>query len=112
MLPLLNSELIRCFSTFAERGGDIPVYAVASSNVLLKFTSILSLPFALLRHAMQRLTVTATTSSPSLFVSGPAGFMQAYRSFDQHQSQRKWFRTLFIGFSRYLWFVHADLIDT
>lgn len=81
-----------------------PTYAVLSTSVLLKFTSALSLPSITFLHFLRRL-LSSSSSPTSLLINSPSQYQQARLSFDQHQSQWRWFRSLFVTFSRYLWFV-------
>ncbi|GAA5873658.1 hypothetical protein JCM1840_002993 [Sporobolomyces johnsonii] len=83
-----------------------PVFTVRSTNVLAKYTSILLLPLAVAQHAIE--TVISRRRSSSLFLSSMAQYRAARQSFDAHQSQTRWFRTLFVTASRYLWYVQAD----
>ncbi|ORY76926.1 putative deacetylase LmbE-like domain-containing protein [Leucosporidium creatinivorum] len=80
-----------------------PIFAVLSTSVLLKFTSLLSLPSFTILHFLRRLL--PSTSPTSLLINSLSQYRQARLSFDQHQSQWRWFRSLFVTFSRYLWFV-------
>lgn len=74
-----------------------------STSILLKYTSFLSLQSTLIQHFLRR---TFSSAEPtSLLINSPIQYRQARRSFDQHQSQWRWFRELFVTFSRYLWFV-------
>ncbi|GAA5845118.1 hypothetical protein JCM3766R1_004442 [Sporobolomyces carnicolor] len=83
----------------------VPVYAVRSSNVIAKYTSLSLVPFALLKHV-----VVERSTTSSLFVSSFEQFQRARRSFAAHQSQARWFRTLFVHSSRYLWYVQVDRV--
>ena len=78
-----------------------PVYLVSSTDVLSKYTSLLSLPFVLLHHRLRG-------RSTSLVVNSPSQYLRTRVSFAQHESQARWFRSLFILFSRYLWFVQLE----
>ncbi|GAA5876710.1 hypothetical protein JCM8547_002025 [Rhodosporidiobolus lusitaniae] len=82
-----------------------PVFAVHSTNLLAKFSSFLFLPVAVARHFARR-----TGSSSSLFINSWAQYRQTRRSFSAHASQARWFRTLFVSFSRYLWFVRLERV--
>lgn len=86
----------------------IPVYSVRSSNVVAKYTSLLLLPFALLKHFISSTLQSSSTSS--LFVNSFDGYARARKSFEAHQSQKRWFRTLFVSASRYLWYVQIDRV--
>ncbi|BGP26183.1 Putative electron transfer flavoprotein subunit [Rhodotorula toruloides] len=74
-----------------------PVYMVESTPVLAKYTSLVLLLF----HAIRSILSPST----ALFVNSPLQYLQTRRSFDAHQSQKRWFRELFVSFSRYLWYV-------
>ncbi|GAA5848925.1 hypothetical protein JCM5353_000168 [Sporobolomyces roseus] len=87
---------------------ETPVYSVRSSNVLAKYTSLLLLPFALLKHFLSSTLQSSSTSS--LFVSSFDHYARARQSFKAHQSQSRWFRTLFVSASRYLWYVQVDRV--
>ncbi|GAA5917647.1 hypothetical protein JCM8208_006173 [Rhodotorula glutinis] len=80
-----------------------PLYAVESTSVLAKYTSVLLLPLAL----FSRLVPSPSPSSPStaLFINSLAQYRATRRSFAAHESQAVWFRTLFVSASRYLWWV-------
>ncbi|GAA5881124.1 hypothetical protein JCM16303_004804 [Sporobolomyces ruberrimus] len=88
---------------------SIPVYAIRSSNTLAKYSSLVLLPFALIKHSLVAILGPSTTSS-SLFVSSFESFRRARESFAAHESQSRWFRTLFVATSRYLWYVQVDEI--
>ncbi|GAA5977454.1 hypothetical protein JCM10908_004984 [Rhodotorula pacifica] len=81
----------------------IPVYALQSTNVLAKFTSLLLLPPLLLRRTL----FADNVDGSAYFVSSFRRYRLALASFHAHRSQARWFRTLFIYFSRYLWYVDA-----
>lgn len=74
-----------------------PVYMVESTPLFAKYTSLVLLPFHTIR--------TVLSPSTALFVNTPRQYLQTRRSFDAHQSQKRWFRELFVSFSRYLWYV-------
>ncbi|GAA5902918.1 N-acetylglucosaminylphosphatidylinositol deacetylase [Sporobolomyces salmoneus] len=86
-----------------------PVYSVRSANVIAKYTSLLLLPFAFVKHLLSA-SLLPSKSSPSLFVSSFDSFSVARASFAAHESQSRWFRTLFINASRYLWYVQVDRV--
>ncbi|GAA5997692.1 hypothetical protein JCM5350_003987 [Sporobolomyces pararoseus] len=92
----------------AELG--IPVYSIRSANMIAKYTSLALLPFAFVKHLVSNLFFPSTRSS-SLFVSSFDSFALARASFAAHQSQSRWFRTLFINASRYLWYVQLDRVS-
>ncbi|KAJ8292767.1 Electron transfer flavoprotein subunit beta [Rhodotorula toruloides] len=71
-----------------------PVYMVESTPLFAKYTSLVLLPFHTIR--------TILSPSTALFVNTPRQYLQTRRSFDAHQSQKRWFRELFVSFSRYL----------
>ncbi|BGP50133.1 hypothetical protein JCM10450v2_006044 [Rhodotorula kratochvilovae] len=93
------SDISRADPTFP------PVYAVASTSLLAKYTSALLLPFTLL----QRLLSTSPADS-ALFISSLSQYRATRRSFDAHQSQAVWFRSLFVSFSRYLWWIELRTV--
>ncbi|GAA5922720.1 hypothetical protein JCM1841_001118 [Sporobolomyces salmonicolor] len=82
-----------------------PVFTVRSTNVLAKYTSVLLLPVAVVQHALD---VVISRRRTSLFLSSIAQYRTTRQSFAAHQSQTRWFRTLFVTASRYLWYVQAD----
>ncbi|GAA6031442.1 hypothetical protein JCM8097_005661 [Rhodosporidiobolus ruineniae] len=81
-----------------------PSFAVSSTSVLTKFTSLLLLPLVLLRHLLR------ADESGALFVNSWRQYLETHRSFAAHASQARWFRTLFVTFSRYLWYVELKRI--
>ncbi|GAA5948155.1 hypothetical protein JCM3775_003141 [Rhodotorula graminis] len=81
-----------------------PVYAVESTSVLAKYTSLVLLPLALLARLLPSSSPSSSPSS-ALFVNSLAQYRATRRSFAAHESQAVWFRTLFVGCSRYLWWV-------
>lgn len=99
-LSLTSERLSR--SALARSDPSFPrVFAVQSTSVLAKYTSLLLLPFTLL----QRVWPSSSRSRDALFVNSLAQYRATRRSFDAHQSQAVWFRSLFVSFSRYLWWV-------
>ncbi|GAA5919630.1 hypothetical protein JCM6882_006882 [Rhodosporidiobolus microsporus] len=83
-----------------------PTFAVRSTFVAFKFTSFLLLPVVLAKHA----AYGAGQRSASLFVNSWRQYGRARASFDAHASQARWFRSLFVTFSRYLWFVEVERV--
>lgn len=81
-----------------------PVYTLHSTPLVPKYCSLFSLPFALASHFL-------SPTPSSLFVNGPSGYAQARESFGAHASQARWFRTLFVSFSRYLWFCELVKVE-
>ena len=77
-----------------------PLFMVSSTDLLSKYSSVLSLPFVIIDRLRG--------PSSSLIVNSPAQYLQARVSFAHHKSQARWFRSLFILFSRYLWFLRLD----
>ncbi|POY71692.1 hypothetical protein BMF94_5284 [Rhodotorula taiwanensis] len=90
-------------SALTRRAALPPVFAVRSTSVLTKFTSILLLPLVLLR----RLVARSAVPEKAVFVNSWRQYTTTLESFGAHKSQATWFRTLFIYFSRYLWYVDA-----
>lgn len=78
---------------------------VHSTSILSKFTSLLSLPPTLLKSYLH------PTPFASVFVSTREGYWKARESFGQHSSQSRWYRTLFMLFSRYLWIVELRDVE-
>lgn len=72
---------------------------IHSTNLLSKFSSLLSLPPTLLTSYF------FPHSSASVFISDMTGYQKARESFGAHESQSRWYRSLFVLFSRYLWVV-------
>lgn len=87
----------------AQTGRYPPLYAVESTNLIAKFTSVLLLPYVLVGHAL----LATGGRETAIFVSSFRQYRLALASFHAHQSQARWFRTLFIYCSRYLWYVKA-----
>ncbi|GAA6063404.1 hypothetical protein JCM10212_005471 [Sporobolomyces blumeae] len=87
----------------------IPVYAVRSTDILSKYTSIALLPLALLRHVAAT-SLSRSRRDSSLFLNSFEQFAIARRSFGAHASQARWFRTLFVSASRYLWYIELERI--
>ncbi|KAL8290567.1 hypothetical protein RQP46_002825 [Phenoliferia psychrophenolica] len=83
-----------------------PIFLISSTDLLSKYSSLLSLPFVLLERQFPLLRGPRLPSS--LFINSPTQYLQARVSFAQHESQKRWFRSLFILFSRYLWFVNLE----
>lgn len=83
-------------------------FAVHSTGVLAKFTALLLLPLAVLQQLLH--TTLDSSASSSLFINTWRDYLQTRRSFAAHKSQTRWFRTLFVSFSRYLWFVRLDRV--
>ncbi|GAA6058348.1 hypothetical protein JCM3770_005845 [Rhodotorula araucariae] len=77
-----------------------PLYAVSSTSLLAKYTSALLLPVSVLQRLLP-----FSPSADALFVSSVRQYRSTRCSFDAHQSQAIWFRSLFVSFSRYLWWV-------
>ncbi|GAA5860742.1 hypothetical protein JCM3774_006271 [Rhodotorula dairenensis] len=90
----------------AQTGRYPPIYAVQSTNVLAKFTSVLLLPYVVVSHTL----LASNRDETAIFVSSLRQYRAALASFHAHQSQARWFRTLFIYFSRYLWYVTATRV--
>jgi N-acetylglucosaminylphosphatidylinositol deacetylase len=88
---------------------SVPIYSVRSASVIAKYTSLALLPFALVKHLVVSISSPAMRSS-SLFVSSVDTFALARESFAAHESQARWFRTLFVNASRYLWYVQVDRV--
>ncbi|GAA5838631.1 hypothetical protein JCM11251_003246 [Rhodosporidiobolus azoricus] len=85
-----------------------PTFAVLSSNMLAKYTSVVLLPVVLVDRFVRSVV---GKESRSLFINSWAQYRQTRRSFDAHASQARWFRTLFVSFSRYLWFVEVESLS-
>ncbi|GAA6024492.1 hypothetical protein JCM10207_004513 [Rhodosporidiobolus poonsookiae] len=83
-----------------------PIFAIASTTVLAKYTSTALLPLSVLQHVLG--VAFGRRPARSLFINSPLQYIQTRRSFAVHRSQSRWFRTLFVLFSRYLWFVSVD----
>ncbi|BGP18131.1 hypothetical protein JCM10213_007736 [Rhodosporidiobolus nylandii] len=83
-----------------------PSFAVSSTNVLAKFTSALLLPLACFKRGVAALQ----GQRGALFVNSWAQYWQARRSFAAHASQARWFRTLFVSFSGYMWYVELERV--
>lgn len=89
-----------------RRAAMPPVYAVHSTSVVAKFTSVLLLPWAVIRHVL-----AADSERKALFINTWSQYGRALDSFRAHESQARWFRTLFIYFSRYMWYIRADRVS-
>ncbi|GAA5960617.1 hypothetical protein JCM3765_005878 [Sporobolomyces pararoseus] len=89
---------------------SIPVYSLCSANILAKYTSLALLPFAFVKHIVSGI-VSPSKGSSSLFASSFKSFALARASFAAHKSQSRWFRTLFVSASRYLWYVQLDRVE-
>lgn len=99
-----HRALSSALSALPPSAATPPVYTLHSTPLLLKYASLLSLPHAIITHYL-------SPAPSSLFINGPAGYAQARQSFDAHASQARWFRTLFVRFSRYLWFTELVKVD-
>lgn len=82
------------------------IYAVQSSTVVAKFSGLLTLPLVVVTH----IVIGRSGGSGSLIASSLRDYAQAHASFNQHRSQWRWYRTLFVLFSRYLWFVELQKV--
>ncbi|KAI5479448.1 N-acetylglucosaminylphosphatidylinositol deacetylase [Pseudohyphozyma bogoriensis] len=82
---------------------QLPIYSIRSTSLLQKYTSLLSLPYALLHRSL-------SSTPTSLFINTPSEYLRARRAFAKHGSQQAWFRSLFVVFSRYLWFVEVERV--
>ncbi|GAA5846136.1 hypothetical protein JCM9279_005832 [Rhodotorula babjevae] len=80
------------------------LYAVESTSVLAKYTSLVLLPLTLLSRLLPS-TSSSASPPPGLFINSLAQYRATRRSFAAHESQAVWFRTLFVSWSRYLWWV-------
>ncbi|KAM0748269.1 LmbE-like protein [Meredithblackwellia eburnea MCA 4105] len=78
-------------------------FEVKSTSLLFKYTSILGLPFELFLRQ-----IGSQPSPSSLFFNSPRQYLRTRRAFSKHESQWRWFRTLFVSFSRYLWWVEVQ----
>ncbi|GAA5990670.1 hypothetical protein JCM11641_001270 [Rhodosporidiobolus odoratus] len=94
--------------TIARRDPRFPLlFAVQSTSILAKFTSCILMPFALLSYAYR---ILLGDGSPSLFFNTWDRYLRTRRAFACHKSQARWFRSLFVTFSRYLWYVRLERV--
>ncbi|TKA52563.1 hypothetical protein B0A53_04571 [Rhodotorula sp. CCFEE 5036] len=90
----------------AQTGEYPPIYAVDSTSIFAKFTSVFLLPFVVLRQTL----VNTRREDAAVFVNSIGQYRLTRASFHAHQSQARWFRTLFVSFSRYLWYVSVSRV--
>ncbi|GAA5940563.1 N-acetylglucosaminylphosphatidylinositol deacetylase [Sporobolomyces koalae] len=99
----------RALYTSLRRGLEMPVYTVRSASVLAKYSSLVLLPAAFVQHLFSTLLVPSRKGT-SFFASSLPSYSLARLSFAAHESQARWFRTLFVNASRYLWYVQVDRV--
>ena len=94
-----HAHVFMCDRAAAQTGEYPPIYAVDSTSIFAKFTSVFLLPFVVLRQTL----VNTRREDAAVFVN-------SIGQYHAHQSQARWFRTLFVSFSRYLWYVSVSRV--
>ena len=90
-------------SPYSEAQPGAPVYALRTTGLVPKYSSLLSLPLAFLRLVASRRAHSDRHHQQGLFISDWQAYKVARRSFDVHASQHRWFRAIFTRASSYMW---------
>lgn len=103
---ILHAHALVCDRVAAQSGEYPPIYAVDSTSIFAKFTSVFLVPFVVLRQTL----LNTKREDAAVFVNSIRQYRLTRASFHAHQSQARWFRTLFVCFSRYLWYVSVSRV--
>jgi len=91
------------YHALSEAQPGAPVYALRTTGLVPKYSSLLSLPLAFLRLVASRRAHSDRHHQQGLFISDWQAYKVARRSFDVHASQHRWFRAIFTRASSYMW---------
>lgn len=103
-LPFGASLLSRRLSSTRSRTGNAPrVLGLLTVPVVPKYLGIFSVPLARAGIILSGLMPRVFSPSTTILTSGFGEYLIGARALREHDSQMKWFRYLYMLFSRYMW---------
>ncbi|KIK21264.1 hypothetical protein PISMIDRAFT_546970 [Pisolithus microcarpus 441] len=103
-LPFGASLLSRTLSSTRSRTENAPrVLGLLTVPVVPKYLGIFSVPLARARIILSWLMPRIFSPSTAILTSGFGEYLIGARALREHDSQMKWFRYLYMLFSRYMW---------